>query len=87
MEHHLGVFECQADNDILQNPLSSTTYIELYCTYNVRALQMVTTKLRLQSTLISLHNVEFKLQDIINTAAAALLIRLYKAKTTSDHVT
>ncbi|CAC5394179.1 unnamed protein product [Mytilus coruscus] len=30
LEDHLEVFECQADNGILQKPLSSTTYIELY---------------------------------------------------------
>ncbi|CAC5422035.1 unnamed protein product [Mytilus coruscus] len=38
LEDHLEVFECQADNGILQKPLSSTTYIELYCTYNLRAI-------------------------------------------------
>ncbi|CAG2196171.1 HMCN [Mytilus edulis] len=30
LEDHLEVFECQAHNDYLQNPLASTTYIELY---------------------------------------------------------
>lgn len=35
LDDHLEVFECQADNGILQKPLSSTTYIELYCTYEL----------------------------------------------------
>ncbi|XP_052062401.1 uncharacterized protein LOC127702300 isoform X2 [Mytilus californianus] len=30
LEDHLEVFECQANNGYLQNPLASTTYIELY---------------------------------------------------------
>ncbi|VDI14047.1 Hypothetical predicted protein [Mytilus galloprovincialis] len=38
LDDHLEVFECQADNDILQNPLSSTTYIELYFTPTVPIL-------------------------------------------------
>ncbi|XP_076088318.1 hemicentin-1-like [Mytilus galloprovincialis] len=38
LDDHLEVFECQADNDILQNPLSSTIYIELYFTPTVPIL-------------------------------------------------
>ncbi|XP_052061923.1 hemicentin-1-like [Mytilus californianus] len=30
LEDHLEVFECRANNGYLQNPLASTTYIELY---------------------------------------------------------
>ncbi|XP_052079229.1 hemicentin-1-like isoform X2 [Mytilus californianus] len=30
LEDHLEVFKCQANNGVLQKPLSSTTYIELY---------------------------------------------------------
>ncbi|XP_071150175.1 hemicentin-1-like [Mytilus edulis] len=38
LEDHLGVLECQADNGILQKPLSSTTYIELYFSSNIPIL-------------------------------------------------
>lgn len=28
---HLEAYECQAENGVLQNPLSSTVFIEVYC--------------------------------------------------------
>ena len=41
LEDHLEVFECQADNGVLNKPLATTTYIEVYCTYKLRAFQTI----------------------------------------------
>ena len=29
-KHHLAVFECQVDNNVLQNPLTSTWFFQVY---------------------------------------------------------
>ena len=34
-DEHLEVFECQSENGVLQNPLSKTTFVEVYSKYTI----------------------------------------------------
>lgn len=46
-DDHLGIFECRAENGVLQNPLSTTKFIEVHCKF-ISGIKFWITKLPLE---------------------------------------